>query len=445
MFLQCVIDICVIKVILFYLISEICNDCCIFGYINKKNGGITMLVKRNKNGFTLIELLVVIAIIAILAAILFPVFARAREKARQTTCLSNQRQIAASFAIFAQDHEETFPAAASVWSDIKVDVNVLKCPSAGNAVTNAYVYNNDLSEKAIGKIDDPTKKTVTGDGAHTATVAVPPLPATENNVAYSSADFLYRHSNMVILSFADGHAGITKDTPPPGLGTPELTVKDQLVAFFDAGKGVTTAAGVMTEWANQGTQTAWKATVASGSTGPAVNLTGINGYPSIVFNGSSNVIGVQADIPETTYTEIIAFKTAGNTGAMTAVTDGNAYGAGSHDRQFGTVSGRISSRVWADETISSATTSNDSKPHVACLVVSAPGQRIYLDNTTTPVITGSKTQSDFNWQTYFTIGGHSAWGYYNGEIAEILWYSKVLSDTDRASVMDYLKLKYAIP
>ena len=48
-----------------------------------------------RRGFTLIELLVVIAIIAILAAILFPVFARAREKARQTTCTSNQKQIAA--------------------------------------------------------------------------------------------------------------------------------------------------------------------------------------------------------------------------------------------------------------------------------------------------------------------------------------------------------------
>ena len=48
---------------------------------------------RRQNGFTLIELLVVIAIIAILAAILFPVFAQAREKARQTACLSNQRQI----------------------------------------------------------------------------------------------------------------------------------------------------------------------------------------------------------------------------------------------------------------------------------------------------------------------------------------------------------------
>jgi prepilin-type N-terminal cleavage/methylation domain-containing protein/prepilin-type processing-associated H-X9-DG protein len=57
-------------------------------------------------GFTLIELLVVIAIIAILAAILFPVFARAREKARQTSCLSNVKQLDLGFQMYAQDYDE---------------------------------------------------------------------------------------------------------------------------------------------------------------------------------------------------------------------------------------------------------------------------------------------------------------------------------------------------
>ena len=62
-------------------------------------------------GFTLIELLVVIAIIAILAAILFPVFAQVREKARQTACLSNLRQIGLGLSMYVQDNDERFPGA----------------------------------------------------------------------------------------------------------------------------------------------------------------------------------------------------------------------------------------------------------------------------------------------------------------------------------------------
>jgi len=64
-------------------------------------------------GFTLIELLVVIAIIAILAAILFPVFAQAREKARQASCLSNEKQMATSMAMYTQDYDESL---APVWT-----------------------------------------------------------------------------------------------------------------------------------------------------------------------------------------------------------------------------------------------------------------------------------------------------------------------------------------
>src|SRR3982750_3360923 len=68
---------------------------------------------RSRSGFTLIELLVVIAIIAILAAILFPVFAQAREKARQTACMSNVKQIGTALTMYVQDYEETMPRAFS--------------------------------------------------------------------------------------------------------------------------------------------------------------------------------------------------------------------------------------------------------------------------------------------------------------------------------------------
>jgi prepilin-type N-terminal cleavage/methylation domain-containing protein/prepilin-type processing-associated H-X9-DG protein len=66
---------------------------------------------RGKRGFTLIELLVVIAIIAILAAILFPVFAQARDKARQTGCLSNCKQLGTAIMMYVQDHDDTYPLA----------------------------------------------------------------------------------------------------------------------------------------------------------------------------------------------------------------------------------------------------------------------------------------------------------------------------------------------
>ena len=64
---------------------------------------------RHESGFTLIELLVVIAIIAILAAILFPVFAQAREKARATSCSSNIRQAGLALMQYTQDYDERYP------------------------------------------------------------------------------------------------------------------------------------------------------------------------------------------------------------------------------------------------------------------------------------------------------------------------------------------------
>jgi len=92
-----------------------------------------------KKAFTLIELLVVIAIIAILAAILFPVFAQAREAARKASCQSNQKQIATAFLMYAQDYDETFMP--QLWNAAQYDswwfsiqpyaknARILACPS----------------------------------------------------------------------------------------------------------------------------------------------------------------------------------------------------------------------------------------------------------------------------------------------------------------------------
>ena len=95
---------------------------------------------RKISGFTLIELLVVIAIIAILAAILFPVFARARENARRTSCQSNMKQLGLTFFQYTQDYDERmppYPAPSNPWwnaSGIVMpyikNAQILRCPSA---------------------------------------------------------------------------------------------------------------------------------------------------------------------------------------------------------------------------------------------------------------------------------------------------------------------------
>src|SRR5579862_1239618 len=74
-------------------------------------------MSTSKRAFTLIELLVVIAIIAILAAILFPVFAQAREKARAISCLSNTKQLGLAVMMYVQDYDETYPLTA-FWNDV---------------------------------------------------------------------------------------------------------------------------------------------------------------------------------------------------------------------------------------------------------------------------------------------------------------------------------------
>jgi prepilin-type N-terminal cleavage/methylation domain-containing protein/prepilin-type processing-associated H-X9-DG protein len=115
-------------------------------------------MNNSKRGFTLIELLVVIAIIAILAAILFPVFAKVREKARQTSCLSNEKQLGLAFAQYYEDYDEKWPSGATTTTTNQVggfgwvgtlyqyikSTGLMKCPddstTTGTAVNGAVTY-----------------------------------------------------------------------------------------------------------------------------------------------------------------------------------------------------------------------------------------------------------------------------------------------------------------
>ncbi len=106
-----------------------------------------------RGAFTLIELLVVIAIIAILAAILFPVFGRARENARRSSCQSNLKQIGIGLSMYTQDYDESWPAEgysnSGGWFDIMQpyikSTQVLRCPSSQIPGTNRTYFANEVN------------------------------------------------------------------------------------------------------------------------------------------------------------------------------------------------------------------------------------------------------------------------------------------------------------
>jgi prepilin-type N-terminal cleavage/methylation domain-containing protein len=224
---------------------------------------------KRQRGFTLIELLVVIAIIAILAAILFPVFAQAREKARQATCISNTRQIGTALMMYAQDYDETIVpnndqitgvTTTGNWSDFLQPYiknhQVFLCPSSsfrGSAPTDqvksysgklvGYVVNNYYySDASLGMLFEKTNYTngvsngrqpstlasiedqvgtmfcadggdadgATGSSGTAQLPNVTPqslnLTASPPTFTTSQCDLIARHSAGVCVTFFDGHA-----------------------------------------------------------------------------------------------------------------------------------------------------------------------------------------------------------------------------------------------
>jgi prepilin-type N-terminal cleavage/methylation domain-containing protein len=156
---------------------------------------------HKERGFTLIELLVVIAIIAILAAILFPVFARARESARRSGCLSNMKQVTTGILMYTQDYDEVLPfsqdgdignyatSPKAVWINATMpyvkNKQVWYCPSAkihrsappkGDSDSN-YYYNGHASGKALAAVTQPAESILFMEWAYrTANTGLRPYP-----------------------------------------------------------------------------------------------------------------------------------------------------------------------------------------------------------------------------------------------------------------------------
>lgn len=176
---------------------------------------------KRRHGFTLIELLVVIAIISILAAILFPVFARARENARKATCQSNLKQYALAYMMYAQDYDETVPYSqfeqpyGKYWYQVidpyMKNTGVQYCPSEPKQLPGYGRCQNHLPYRTIyhdpltlGQINRPSEVIMLCDSYPTAdwNTMYTYCPICSPSLTHSISN---RHSEGANVSFHDGH------------------------------------------------------------------------------------------------------------------------------------------------------------------------------------------------------------------------------------------------
>ncbi|NLO04451.1 MAG: DUF1559 domain-containing protein [candidate division WS1 bacterium] len=186
-----------------------------------------------RRGFTLIELLVVIAIIAILAAILFPVFARAREKARQTSCLANVKQLMLALHMYAQDYDgvmcpfTTTGTGGMRWPQLLQpyvkNAQIFWCPSSPKPASVTYPWDsnsamgygmsytwtfpygtNDNGPYPIDAAPDPTSLVYIVDATNMTCWGYDPQGLHGNNSYFNYV--AKRHNGGANVGWVDGHA-----------------------------------------------------------------------------------------------------------------------------------------------------------------------------------------------------------------------------------------------
>ena len=197
---------------------------------------------RSRAAFTLIELLVVIAIIAILAAILFPVFARARENARRASCQSNLKQIGLGVMQYLQDYDERFPNQVATgggsanppvgWADeiqpYLKSTQIFQCPSetTGPNLVNAGSpgYTDYFMNAALGNTGDATNRVYNQGGISEAS-----LQASSLTVMLADADGASSSSTARFRSTGNSTVG-TSASNAPSYGTPGLVTSGGIIA-----------------------------------------------------------------------------------------------------------------------------------------------------------------------------------------------------------------------
>jgi len=370
--------------------------------------------QRRLTGFTLIELLVVIAVISILAAILFPVFGQAREKARQTSCVNNQKQIATAMLIFAQDHDEMLPNSASVWSDINVAKSILICPTKEKNTSCGYGYFANCSGMALGDIKDSTTTGLCADGGNAA------------NVLLLTSDVHLRHGGKAVVAYVDGHVDTT--ALPPGL--PSAIPSAQWL--FTEATGTTAHNHISGAPDGALTSVAW---FPSGKQGGGITCDGSN---SIVKVNGTYDLGQQ--FTTTAWVNLVG--TAGSCRTIIANKwGGTAPGFALYINTWSTIDHKLVLETYTATqgtgVFSTITVPTDTWAHVAASVDSTKQIcRLYINGVDVTSGIGSFAPISFPTNQQIVIGAMtSATWNFQGAISDVRVYNQILTASQVADTM----------
>jgi prepilin-type processing-associated H-X9-DG protein len=352
--------------------------------------------------------------LAILAVILIPIFflLLTQRSLRRSSCIGNQQKVAMEIIMYAQDNGDLLPSATTIWDDVKVPKEYLVCPTRGD-LANGYGYNRYLAGLTIAEAGNPMLRLLTADSAN------------GSNVLLKLSDIDCRHSKGFIASYLDGHVAFSPElfgvhpNPPAVEG-----LKVWLGADYGAGAD---------KWLDE-SDNKNNAVQPKGQYRPKYIASAINSLPALAFTGAS-FMTIPYQVTNNSFSYFVVYMpTELSTNTLLQGAAGMRWLVLGNNQVYSAFDllPPISTNACAivpNKVYVSSGISGEGGLRGWTNGMPNQGTSIALPGTSETLWIGGQPQGKFGFKGY---------------ISEILLYRRALNDTERATVEQYLMIKYGL-